>query len=387
MNILWVGNYSSQSAYAGQGRLWVPRLRSLGHNVTVFELANGSGLPHRLPDGILILPTHLDPLGSDMLIAHARKVNADAVITLCDTWAFRPDIMSQVNWFPLTPIDHQPPPPAVVNSLKACKRPMAISRYGEQQLRSVSFDPFYWPHGIDPSIWHPGDKQEARKALGIKPDEFFVTFVGVNDSQPSRKGIPELLIAWSLFTPTHPDARLYMHTSDVGNLPANGGTGGVNIPVLAKTINLNMHTVTMVDQYRYKTGIPASDLASIARASDVLVLPSRGEGFGLPLVEFARCGCPTITSDFTAGAELCWGGWKIPGEPEWSWQNGLVQKPGIAALVEALEAAYAERDNPLRKQAQIEGARQYDVDTVLSRYAVPILRQMGELTLEGWKAA
>lgn len=387
MRVLYVANFSSQSGYAIQSRLFVPRLRALGHEVVVFELSNGAGLPRMTTDGIQILPTHLDPLGSDMILDHYRAMRADAALTLCDAWGFRPDVMGQLNWFPLTPIDHQPAPPGVVNALRAAVTPIAISQYGVQMLRNAGFDPLYLPHGIDPQVWQPGDKAEARRALGIDDGMFYVAFVGVNDSSPSRKGIPELLMAWSIFAPKHPNARLYLHTSEVGNLPVNSASGGVNIPLLIKTIGINPSSIIMVDQYRYKTGIPASELATIARASDVLIQPSRGEGFGLPALEFQRVGCPVIVSNFAASTELCFSGWLLEGEPEASWQGAFVQKPGVAAIVEALEAAYAERDNPARRQRAIDGAREYDIDTVISRHAVPVLRTMGETLLERWKAA
>ncbi len=380
MRILWASNYTSQSGYSNQARLFVPAAQRLGHEITVFALSNGSGMPVQV-GGFQLLPTYHDPLGNDMLVDHARRVGAHAVISLIDVWGLRPDVMEQVNWYPITPIDHTPVPPHVAEHLKAAQRPIAMSRFGLEQMRDAGFDPYYVPHAVDPNIWRPGDKATARQSLNVPQDVFWVAFVGVNDSVPSRKGLPELLAAWAVFSQRHTDARLYLHTAANGNLPT-GAVNGVSTPQIMRTFGIDPRTVVMVDQYRYKTGIPTAELAAMAQASDVLVLPTRGEGFGLPLLEFQRVGCPVITTDFATGPELCFGGWLVEHEPAWSWQSAIHAKPGIASIVEALEAAYADRDNPARKARAIEGAREYDVDVVMSRYFAPALRDIAERILD-----
>lgn len=284
------------------------------------------------------------------------------------------------------PVDTMPAAPAVVENLKHCKAPIAYSRYGESELRKVGFAPYYIPHAVDPAIWKPGNKLKARQIGNVPPDIFFVSFVGVNDSVPSRKGIGELLMAWQLFTETHKDAMLYMHTSLTGNLGINA-VGGVKIDTLIKTLGINPNTIKLADQYRYRTGIPASELVTIAQASDVLILPTTGEGFGLPLLEFQRAGCPVITTNFAAGSELCFSGWKIEGEPMWSWQDAIIMKPGITSIVEALEAAYDDRNNPDRAAKAIAGARDYDIDTVMGKYAIPVLNDIAERILSTSKVA
>lgn len=355
------------------------------HEVTVFELSNGGRMPAEI-NGIKVLPIALDPLGSDMFQGHYESSRSHCIITLIDVWGLNAGVLSNANWFPLTPIDSMPAAPAVVENLKDCKAPIAYSRYGESELRKVGFTPYYIPHAVDPAVWKPGNKLKARQIGNVPADIFFASFVGVNDSVPSRKGIGELLMAWQLFTETHKDALLYMHTSLTGNLGINA-VGGVKIDVLIKTLGINPNTIKLADQYRYRTGIPASELVTIAQASDVLILPTSGEGFGLPLLEFQRAGCPVITTNFAAGAELCFSGWKIEGEPMWSWQDAIVMKPGITSIVEALEAAYEDRNNPERAAKAIAGARDYDIDTVMGKYAIPVLNDIAERILATSKVA
>jgi glycosyltransferase involved in cell wall biosynthesis len=383
MKLLWASNYSSQSGYALQSRLFVPRIKQSGHDVVVFELSNGSRLPS-LRDNIKILPTGLDPLGGDMMHAHYERENAHAVITLIDAWGMNTGVMENLNWFPYAPVDTYPVAPAVAHAVSHAKAVIAMSRYGEKQFKSIGMDTVYMPHAIDPTIWKPGDKQRARNTAKVSPNTFMVSFVGVNDSVPSRKGIPELLMAWQIFSAAHPDSLLYMHTTKRGRL-ALGNTSGVDISQLIKQFEIDPATVKFADEYQLATGIPSSVMATIAQAADVLILPTRGEGFGLPVLEYAAVGTPAIVTNFAASPELCFDGWLLEYEPEWSWQNALVAKPGIASIVEQLEAAYADKDNPRRAQNCIAGARAYHIDHVFATYTKPALDRIAEYVLDNVK--
>ena len=380
MKLLWASNYSSQSGYSIQSRQFVPRIHAAGHQVSVFELSNGTRMP-AMRDGIKILPAGLDPLGSDMFHAHYQHEGSHAVITLIDIWGLNAGVMEQVNWFPYTPVDTYTVAPAVVENARHAKAVIAMSRYGEGELKKQGLNTLYMPHAIDPAIWIPQDKRQARAHISIDPDAFFVSFVGVNDSVPSRKGIPEMLMAWQIFSQKNPTAILYMHTIKHGRLPL-GSTFGVDIPKLLEVFEIDSNTIKFADEYAINTAFPASQMATVAAAADVLLLPTRGEGFGLPVLEYAAVGTPSIVTNFATSPELCFDGWLLEYEPEWSWQNAIVAKPGIASIVENLEAAYADRNSPLRRQRCIEGAREYHIDHVFATYTMPVLKYISELVLD-----
>lgn len=54
--------------------------------------------------------------------------------------------------------------------------------------------------------------------------------------------------------------------------------------------------------------VPQTTLAAVFRQATALVMPSLYEGFGLPLVEAMSCGCPVVTSNRGAPAEIAAGG-------------------------------------------------------------------------------
>lgn len=381
MHILIASNYSAQSGYANVARMIVPRMQRLGHRVTVFELGGRINRPTQIGD-VQVLPPALDPLGNDIIIDHAERLGIDAVISLTDAWGLNGDVWGKTPWFPYTPIDHMPPTPSVVASIQHCQRPIAMSTFGYEQLRSVGFNPYYVPLCYDPDVFNPGDRAQARAELGFPQDVYLVAFVGVNDSVPSRKGIPELLTAWAMTTQQgRADWLLYMHTTPTGNLPLSP-YGGVDIPRIMTTLGIDKRTIRMPDTYQMRTGIPQKVLATLYRAADLLILPSRGEGFGLPLIEAQACGLPVATTSFAAQRELNFGGIQIDGENDWTWQGAFMLRPGVASVAEALESGYEMRGDPKRRALALAGAAEYAVDRVMARYWQPTLENMAAQRLE-----
>jgi glycosyltransferase involved in cell wall biosynthesis len=213
--------------------------------------------------------------------------------------------------------------------------------------------------------------------VGWNEGDFYALFVGVNNNLPSRKGIFELLAGWQTFkqsvtTPAH----LYLHTSPIGA----GQFTGVHIPAACQLLGIG-DSVVMTAEQDYLTGFKEAYLSALYAAADVLVLPSRGEGFGLPLIEAQAVGTPVITTDFAAGAELVGAGWKIEGEPEWSNQNALVMKAGIKSLADALQQAYQHRDNPMLRDSAVNFAKPYDIDEVCNRYLAPVMARIADSVL------
>lgn len=366
VKILWVSNYESHSGYSVQARLIVPRLKAAGHDVNVLAIANGVH-SQKVIDGVRILPTSpYDTFGNDVISQYTEYMDADAVLTLTDAWVFQPEKLAAVNAFCWTPIDHDPPPPRVMQSLKAAKGALVMSRGGAVQVDAAKIPAMYLPLAYDPATFYPESMSDARLSLALPAGAFVVSFVGVNDSVPSRKGIGELLIAWQAFSRDHADAVLYLHTTEYG-ANSQHPAAGIHIQTMLKTLNLEGR-VLVVNQDAYRIGIPPAYLRAVYNASDALILPSRGEGFGLPLLEAQACGCPVMTTNFGAQKELCASGWFIEGESAWSPQGSFQIQPSVSSIVDALETAYAQRGNPLFRQQAAAFAEGYRVNEVFGQY-------------------
>jgi glycosyltransferase involved in cell wall biosynthesis len=170
--------------------------------------------------------------------------------------------------------------------------------------------------------------------------------VAANKGFPARKSWPEALAAFAGFYSRHPDALLYLHTT---RTPFGSNGAGIYFDDLIDAVGLPREAVTFVDEGELAVGIPDAQMADVYRASDVLLMPSMGEGFGLPLLEAQACGCPVIAQDCSAMSELVKNGVLVqPIQPFWLpqlrywWQLASVDRVEMLRLAhhygELLEA-------------------------------------------------
>ena len=84
------------------------------------------------------------------------------------------------------------------------------------------------------------------------------------------------------------------------------------------TIKKQVETAGLTDRVIFTGYLPDDDLVILLNLSTVLVLPSLLEGFGLPAIEAAACGCPVIaTKESPLPTLLGNGGLYIdPGKPD-----------------------------------------------------------------------
>jgi glycosyltransferase involved in cell wall biosynthesis len=118
-------------------------------------------------------------------------------------------------------------------------------------------------------------------------------------------------------------------------------------------------------------------MAAIYSSLDVLLSPSAGEGFGIPVLEAQACGVPVIVSDFSAQPELCGSGWLVEGTRNYTPIDSWQFRPDVPDIYDALRQAYAARTDEHAAKA-VEFAAQYDVERVLRDYMLPALEDAQE---------
>jgi glycosyltransferase involved in cell wall biosynthesis len=313
----------------------------------------------------------MDAWGNDMIGAHWSQYRPDVTVLLIDIWVYAPSVLRSVPITAYAPIDHAPLPPAVEDKLNLCRNVWAMSRFGEREMRKAGLDPYYVPHGVNTQVYKPADRVKAREMCGVKQDQFFAIMVAANKGLVPRKSFDKVLKAWARFVETHPDALLHIHTQ-----PKTGGNDDLNLLQMADFYGINEKNLRFPDEYRYLRGdYDPGRLNALYNAADVLLAPSMGEGFGVPVVGAQSAGCPVIVSDFSAQSELCFGGYKIPIDPF----DDLVYTPMAAEMctvrpseiVKSLEWALEHRgDETLRRQARA-GAMDYEAVTVFDKFMLP----------------
>ena len=385
MRISWISNAPwTPTGYGQQTAEITTRRKADGHEVAFMS---NYGLAGTISDwqGIPVYPHGMDPYSNDLAPFQAQdwthKNTKGWTISLYDSWVFKGPGFEELNIAAWTPIDHRPVPPAVMgffNGGKGKRYAIAMSKFGEQALLDAGLPRdrvMYAPHSINTKIFRPV-KTDIRKELGIPEDAHLTTINAANKGNvPIRKCWPEMLLAWRTFAETHKDAWLYLHTDETG--VANG----FNIPRFLEHIGAPMDRIRIVPQYPYKLGLPSTTVASILSASDAYLSTSRGEGFGIGVIEALSCAVPVIVTDWTAQTELAGVGWRVDGQPEWDeHQLAWWKVPNVDMIIQALGEAYAARQDAGRRAAMqaaaVAFAADYDTARVYEKHWKPILARL-----------
>ena len=304
--------------------------------------------------------------------------------TLMDVWVAVNDVYHELPLVCWVPVDHDPVPPAVAAWCRkgTNKLIVAMSRHGEQALLKAGVPRerlTYIPHAIDTKVWTPFGP-DAREQLRVPKDAHLTIITAMNKGK--RKSFPEMLAAWVDFATSHQDAYLYLHTDRYGHLE------GLNLLPLLAALNAPADRIRWVNSSQMRAGIPQETLAALMRSSNVLLLASRGEGFGVPVIEAQACGTPVIVNNWTAQPELAFDYSQIvDGQVEWDEiQHAWYKVPSIEQIRDALKANY-----DLWKAGAVErpllAARMadYDADYVYRAYWAPLFAKIksGEINLRG----
>ncbi len=335
-------------------------------------------------NGIPMFPGGADNFANDVIGKAARAWQADVIITLKDALVFNPQSFNGFRWLPLTPIDHDPSSPQVIERVRQSYRPIAYAPHGFRALRLAGLDPLYAPHAYDPKIYYPMGKTEARKLFQLPDDLFIVGTVAVNrGGLPSRKSWVENLQAFAMFASDKPNARYFLHT----DLADDSYEAGIALrPLMANMGILDKVLFCDQERYRYPPGFAPEYMRHYYNSIDVLNAVSNGEGFGIPVLEAQAVGTPVIVGDWCAHEDLCFAGWKVEKHEAHHWydaqQAGWVYIANPVAIANRMQQAYDElvpewQTGPYRTHVQaIEGAQPYQIDTVIRDHWLPILAEL-----------
>ena len=372
MRVLIHSNFpGAPTGYGKQAGHLALALAGAGHDVAVSAYWGLQGTP-TMWNGIPVYPGGRDNWGMDVIVGHYRHWNADLLITLMDTWCISADVLSgqHLKMAFMTPVDCDPlgvGDEAVLRRTHAL--PVAISRHGYKMLEDAFFKPVLMPHAIDTNVYAPPAGRDAlREEMGLR--DRFVIGINAANSDGTRKGFSEQFQAFARFRARHPDAVLLVHS-----IAQNTPWGGLDLLALADKLGIR-DDVRFAGQHALSSGLmPDEALAGWYGVLDVLSNCSRGEGFGLPVIEAQSCGTPVVVTNASAMPELCGSGWKADGQRVWhDLHHSFWVTPDVDAITEAWEKA---RKAPERKRAQArEFALAHDVKRVSGKYWVPALEKL-----------
>ena len=114
-------------------------------------------------------------------------------------------------------------------------------------------------------------------------------------NQP-RKNIPALVKAIALLSSRIDNLHLYLHM--------NPCDVGYDIVTLLRRYRLEGRADVTGPNFSLDQALDDEQLNRLYNLFDVTVLPSSGEGFGLPIIESLAAGVPVVATDYSACPEL-----------------------------------------------------------------------------------
>lgn len=292
-NAVW-----SSSGYGNQMYDLLPQIRDAGYPLAHEAFFGLEGAAIEL-DGIKVYPKMGSMWGDDAMMFHGRDFNTDVTMCLQDIWTLDTNILRQIKRFiPWVPIDHNPPPPAVLEKLQVAYRIVTHSKFGKDEIAKLGFYSTYIPLTVNTETFRPLgiDKAIIRKEFKIPEDWFIFGMVSANKDNPPRKSFQEAMDAFKMFHDKYPNSGMYFHT-------ILNQQGGFPIDQYAKFIGIEKN-IFYLEPYVQMFKIGKKDIARIMNSFDCLLAPSTNEGFGVPIIEAQACGIPVITNNWTTMPEL-----------------------------------------------------------------------------------
>ena len=174
-------------------------------------------------------------------------------------------------------------------------------------------------HGVDSTLFHRPDETQIRQVsdrLGLH-GQSYLAYLGTLEP---RKNVPALITGWAAAVADLPDPPALVL----------GGSSGWSEEVDQAVAAVPAHLRLIRPGY-----LRFADLPGFFGGALVVACPSRGEGFGLPVLEAMACGVPVLT---THRASL----------PEVGGDAVAYTEPDAASIEAALRALLAE---PARREA------------------------------------
>jgi glycosyltransferase involved in cell wall biosynthesis len=202
------------------------------------------------------------------------------------------------------------------------------------------------PNGVDTERFRPADPEQRlalRRTLAL-PEGLVVIYTG---RLVRYKGVPELLDAWRVIAPEHPEACLVLV-----------GEGSGDLQACEDELRQNVATHGLTRSVRFTGAV--ENVQDWLRAADIFAFPTHDEAFGLSLVEAMACGLAIVSTRVGGLADIVRDG-----------ENAVAVPPAAPArLAEALRAllgdpAYRHR---LGEAARMHARTHHDVDAVCAAY-------------------
>jgi len=392
MRILWLSDrmLGGTAAYCKITFEVCTRLAAAGHKVAHIPMGFANKMGRQVFKDVLIYESGDNAFGEDVAVKDYLDFKADMLVTNKEPWCFHEIYKWAINFCPIVPLDHSPVSGQITSRLKTAFRVIAQSRFAQRELRMQGIESTYIPVGVRTDLYRPLDKAECKKAFYFEPDDFVIGVVAMNRS---RKMIPQMLRGYKRFLELNPDiknAHLFLWTNVMPTRPPadiSQGVADVGVHLLPEIYNLGLGEPPndvrwpKWDEIQQMGGLPEYDpngkwdMTRLYNCFDVNLLCSGGEGAGLPYLEAAACGVPSVYTNYAAAPEYA-GPWSLPVEGK---DYVIINTPGtryyladVDGMAEALTKLYNVNREKLVKRMRSHAER-FDWARIIRDYWLPFL--------------
>jgi glycosyltransferase involved in cell wall biosynthesis len=177
-------------------------------------------------------------------------------------------------------------PPNIMSTMLTADVVWVPSAWGRDVLIKNGLDPARCdvvPEGVDADQFHPWHPP-------VDDGVFRYLLTGKYER---RKSITETIDAWVQVFGNDRTVELSIKTNHIMNHEEN-----------KQKITEHIHTLGLTNVNVWYGNLPESDMIWLYQRHNVFVLPTKGEGWGLPLIEAAAVGMPIITTMYSGHTEF-----------------------------------------------------------------------------------
>jgi D-inositol-3-phosphate glycosyltransferase len=380
--LLWVGDVVATTGFARVSENVLKRLKETGNYEIHVLGCNWHGDATSLQQEYSLYPAsnrfQPAPFGEDRIREIVERVKPDVICTINDVWIINEqfnrikDLREQIGFkfVGYYPMDSYEWYSGLLDTLNEWDAAVCYTEFGAQEtINAGAQKPIsVIPHGLTQKQFYPMDKTEARKQLGLNPDDFIV-FNG-NRNQ-FRKRIDITISAFAKFAVGRPDTKLYLHMG-------MKDMGWDIMPLFSREMRRQgldpNNRIIMTTPNHGAPGVPFELLNTIYNVADVGVNTCKGEGWGLVNFEHAACKVAQVVPDHTSCKEIFEGTGEMIRSLHWDVDTNLgriMPCPEDNHLTEILVKYYEDRELLSRVgQACFDRVTdiQFDWETVASQF-------------------
>ena len=379
--VLWCADIAAKTGFSRVTEGILPYLKN--HYEVVIIGCNWWGDPCEWQKDFKMYPSsnrfQQEPFGCQRIRQIVEVEKPDLVFTMNDIWIINQQYNAikdlhekgDFKFVGYYPMDSYGWTGSILDTMPQWDTSICYTTFGAQEIINAGLQKpvSVIPHGVDLSAFYPGDKAEARAALGLDEDLFIV--LNANRNQ-WRKKIDVTIDAFSKFAGLYPDddhIKLYMHMGlkDQGwdIMPLFGKS------MTAHGMNPN-NRIVMTTNQAGPPGVNVETLRTIYHAADVGINTCCGEGWGLVNFEMAACKIPQVVPNHTSCKEIFEGTGELIDTCYVSIDMNLNRQLPVPSSVHAAQILQNLYEDEVRREAVAEAQYKRVTD---AQFSWPVITQ------------